>query len=301
MSARVQRCQRGVVMIEMLIVMVPLLLTFLGVIQVSLLSVAHLVVRHAAQRGVRSAVVVLEDDPVRYGASPRGHLGAPSADSGPSETLRIRAEASSSLEEMARALIERDPSRLNAIRAAVYLPLVVVAPSFWNVASSDSSVRAVIDPGALSRLAGGLTYNLVATAVTFPMAPGSASFRTHDYGPTDEVTVRVTNLFKCEIPIVNAILCDSMLDLWTGLPVTAGGDAATATARGDWRGARDAVRDAQARKERLKSQEHAMQELKQVELPRVQKLLMLSGGRFTTIRAEATLPIQGARYYPRQP
>ena len=279
----------------------PLLLTFLGVIQVSLLSVAHLVVRHAAQRGVRSAVVVLEDDPVRYGGSPRGSLVVEPVESRSPETLTFTAPPSSSLEQTARGLIERDSSRLNAIRAAVYLPLVVVAPSFLEIASAPSSVSAAIDHGALSRLAGGVAYNFLAAAVTFPIGPGSASFRTHDYGPTDEITVRVTYLFKCEIPIVSALLCDSMVDLAAGVPLMAGKDAGVAAARGDREGVLAALRDAQARKERLKGQELAMEELKQVEQQKLQKLLMLSGGRFTTIRAEATLPIQGARYYPRQP
>jgi hypothetical protein len=225
----------------------------------------------------------------------------PTAETASAETLTFTAPSASSLEQLARGLIERDPSRLNAIRAAVYLPLIAVAPSFLELASAPSSVSAAIDHGALSRLAGGVAYNLVATAVTFPTAPGAASFRSHDYGPTDDVTVRVTYLFKCEIPIVGAFICDSMVDLATGLPLTGVAAAAGSARRGDWSGAFSAGRAAHERSGRLNDQELAIEELKQVEQPRVQDLLMLSGGRFTTIRAEATLPIQGARYYPRQP
>jgi Flp pilus assembly protein TadG len=65
---------RGVVMLEFLVAFVPVLLLFLGAVQLALLSVAELVVRHAAIAGARSAAVVLDDDPARYENEARGDL-----------------------------------------------------------------------------------------------------------------------------------------------------------------------------------------------------------------------------------
>src|SRR5690606_33536471 len=76
MKARIQlrSSTRGVVSIEMLLAFFPVLVTFLGVIQLALLFMGKLVVAHAAQRAVRSAVVILDDDPEYYDDSPRGDL-----------------------------------------------------------------------------------------------------------------------------------------------------------------------------------------------------------------------------------
>jgi hypothetical protein len=58
--------QRGVVYLEMLIGFLPVFMFFLGTLQVADLSVAHLVVEHAATTAARAAVVVLPDDGAYY-------------------------------------------------------------------------------------------------------------------------------------------------------------------------------------------------------------------------------------------
>jgi Flp pilus assembly protein TadG len=63
---------RGVVMLEFLVAFVPVLVLFLGVLQLALLAVAQLAVQHAAIAGARSASVVLDDDPAAYGGEARG-------------------------------------------------------------------------------------------------------------------------------------------------------------------------------------------------------------------------------------
>lgn len=69
------RCdERGVVMVEFIFASIPLFLLFFGAVQLSLASAAQIVVQHAASVAVRSAVVVLEDEPRHYSDAPRGDL-----------------------------------------------------------------------------------------------------------------------------------------------------------------------------------------------------------------------------------
>jgi hypothetical protein len=71
---RLARDVRGVVMLELLIAIVPVLVLFLGAVQLALLGAAQLIVSHAAIVGARSAAVVLDDDPARYADDLRGSL-----------------------------------------------------------------------------------------------------------------------------------------------------------------------------------------------------------------------------------
>src|SRR5262245_15978330 len=87
---------RGIVSIETPVCLPVVLVAFLGVVQPALLSAARIVVHHAANRALRAAVVVLDDDPSRYDDEPRGEVGS---------------------------------SRLDAIRHAAYGPLSTVAAS----------------------------------------------------------------------------------------------------------------------------------------------------------------------------
>lgn len=52
-----------------------MLIFFFGLLQPALLYTARLVVRNAAQRAVRSAVVVLEDDPATFDQTPHPACG----------------------------------------------------------------------------------------------------------------------------------------------------------------------------------------------------------------------------------
>lgn len=63
---------RGAVYVEFLIVLMPVFVLFLGLLQLSLLFSAKLLVEHAATEGARAAAVVFGDDPRSYGE------GAPS-------------------------------------------------------------------------------------------------------------------------------------------------------------------------------------------------------------------------------
>ena len=60
------RDQRGTVYVELLIAYLPVLLFFFGVLQLTDLGIAHLLVQRAAGAAVRAAVVVIPDDDVFY-------------------------------------------------------------------------------------------------------------------------------------------------------------------------------------------------------------------------------------------
>ncbi|HTE52004.1 MAG TPA: hypothetical protein VK698_14215 [Kofleriaceae bacterium] len=63
--------RRGAAYVEFLIAIVPFFLFVLCVLQGALLQLGHLVTERAADAAARSAVVVLDDDPQRYGGAAR--------------------------------------------------------------------------------------------------------------------------------------------------------------------------------------------------------------------------------------
>jgi TadE-like protein len=71
----IRNAQRGTVIVEFLIIIIPLLALILGTLQVALLASAKLVTMQAARNAARAAVVVLNEEPGRYGGEPR--LAAP--------------------------------------------------------------------------------------------------------------------------------------------------------------------------------------------------------------------------------
>ena len=67
-----RRATAGAVYVEFLIAFLPVFFFFLGLVQLAFVQVANLVVKHAATKAVRAAVVVLPDDPQYYGGVPVG-------------------------------------------------------------------------------------------------------------------------------------------------------------------------------------------------------------------------------------
>jgi Flp pilus assembly protein TadG len=166
----------GAVMIEFLMAFPPIFALFLGAAQLALLAAADLVVRHAAIAGVRSAVVVLDDDPRHYEGAPRRRL-------------------------------DGDGPRMAAIRSAVHAPLAAIAPDAALLARPGPSDVALALGGVAGRMATGLGgYLATATAVVFPNAAGSAELR-EDEPTADPVVLRVTYLVPCAVPVAGALLC----------------------------------------------------------------------------------------------
>lgn len=63
---RLNKDTRGAVYVEFLIAFMPIFTMFLGLIQLADLHQANIIVNHSAMMAVRSAVVILHDDPAYY-------------------------------------------------------------------------------------------------------------------------------------------------------------------------------------------------------------------------------------------
>lgn len=68
------RATRGAVYVEFLIVFLPLFFFFLALVQLLFLHTANLMVKNAAVKAARAAIVVLHDDPTFYNGVPTGRF-----------------------------------------------------------------------------------------------------------------------------------------------------------------------------------------------------------------------------------
>jgi hypothetical protein len=216
--------------------------------------------------------------------------------------------------ELGRNLFyNRGGPRLRDIRFAVYLPLLVISPSVeqisgwfgidldpynWQSDTKDSLRRAIGRHPEL-RFVAGLLYNRAAAAVTFPVGPGSDSFIQGALGPQDTVTLRVTYLYPCVVPLVSSFMCNSLLDL-SGLSRSVGEirrtveNANLSDVAGLHRRFRSITQEVRARASQYAQ---IVKELSHAEIPGMLLPLMLTSTRFVVLRAEATMLIQGANYY----
>lgn len=174
---------RGVVMVETLIAFVPLFTLFLGIVQYALLAVAQLVVHHAAVAGVRSASVVLDDDPAYY-------------------------------DDAAELSIEG--ARLSPIQRTVHAKLAAIVPAQAARTLEGRAGQSVLDGLGTSpaeRLQQASRYLPVTTAITFPRQPASGELFEAAVDPAAPLTVRVTHLATCTVPLVSAFMCRTLGEL----------------------------------------------------------------------------------------
>ncbi|HEX4477069.1 MAG TPA: hypothetical protein VH142_18390 [Polyangiaceae bacterium] len=251
----------GLVYLEFLLAIFPVMLVFLGTVQLALSAAAQLVVRHAAVNAVRSAIVVLDDDPVHYSGAARGELGQAT-----SPTDALVGVVNNVAQGMTfQKVLEQFTvtSRLDVIRRAASAPLAPFAPSAseviqWFLPNTPESVARAVGSSGLDRpLFGLLAYDAATVAVTFPDAPASTTLATTTVS-SDSVTVRVTYLFRCGVPVVAALACKSLTDVL--------------------------------------SDSNASRELAHVADTRERDLLKGTHERFLVLTAEATLPRQSAGY-----
>jgi hypothetical protein len=168
-NQKLPRWQRGSVAIELIIIIFPFLTLILGIIQLCLLQLAKVSVMRAADAAVRAAVVVLDDDPRRYGGAARGSAtGARRAD-----IEQAAAIAMVSVDPPTPRLPGSVASALSSPPVATPLPLL-------------------LSPGPLTR---------GALQVSFPGGPR--------YGNNALVTVRVDYRFVCRVPFARRAVCPS--------------------------------------------------------------------------------------------
>lgn len=286
--------EAGAVYVEFLLAFIPLFFLFLGILQGALLYSANLVVRHAAQRAARAAVVVLPDDPEYYDGQAVNSLEGSGGGSDPmAGLLEWGGLGGGGLGGGS----DSGGARVKSIRAAASAPLLAVSPSLSQLIG-DPTVYRALGGDPLERAAvGAVTYNRTAMAVTFPSSPGATGFKT-TYSNYEDVTVRVTYLFHCGVPLVGRLMCDDVLSLRSGVPLAQLRDLAAKVSSGtasidELEAAQRRVELAQARLDRAQP---GVDELGQAEVPWAIGITALTGARFVVLRAEATLPLQSAGY-----
>ncbi len=282
--------ERGVVYVEFLLAFFPLLILFFSVCQLALIASARLVVEHAAQSAVRSAIVILDEPPGAFGGAPRGDLsqGQIGPDSSAEALLaalgvNIQVPGGASTVGGALAAVgnviggaggEQAGARMDPIRTAAYFPLLALAPRPSTLLGSDAqSLGDSLPEGFGGRMQFGLDFSRAATVVTVHDVPGAEVLAVEPVEPKAPVTVRVTYLFHCAVPLARTLVCDTLSSLLT--PETSLFGFGTPTGKNA----------------------ALIRRLKLAEAPGALQMLAGPASRFVVLTAEATLPNQGASYY----
>jgi hypothetical protein len=305
-TARQRRSRRGAVYVEVIVAIIPVMMFFFGLLQLAMIFSAHLVVRHAAERAARSAVVVLDDDPELYAKEERGLVTYhdPNGGSG-SSTLKYLQDLGDVLgikmptNEISGMLNSDAGPRLSAIQQAAYMPLSVLAPTPDTLLKlfgmGDSGISQVGNGGRF--LMGFLLYDRAAAMITLRDANGFVA----NSVPSDGlVTVRVTYLYFCAIPIVNYFMCDSLLKL-SGLDQLddAAKSAYESVSQGGIDGARGVKDQLHGDLQKISDKVgNLARDLQYAQSPEFLLPFLSGRGRFKMMSAEMTLPNQGACYYP---
>lgn len=224
MAALTIRDERGAVYVEFLIAFLPLFVLFLALCQIALLVAGKLVVRHAAFAAARSAIVVLDDEPAYYGGAPRGVLSEgksvePPASSGAGFVDAFSSLAKSLVPETGAAAmpITQRGARMKAIRGAALRPLSAIAPTaaaFLGGRSATLADAVARDPAGSRAFAG--VYADAAAFVTLHRAPGTHELATEPILHDTPITIRVTYLQLCGVPLVRNFICRSLGTLLDG-------------------------------------------------------------------------------------
>jgi len=207
--------QSGVAATETLLVFVPVLLVVLGIIQLSQILAANLLLEWAAFAAARSAIVALPEGDVA--AEMRPDEDPPPPDSVPN-VLGARMAPTSRIESAAAAW--RQSARYRTIARAAALAMTPVSPPPDR--DVGLTVADALDGEALSR-DGMSAMSLLARAArkaagaadsttVVLISPDGARYVT-SFSATAEVGVRVTHLFRCAVPLVNRLLCRRFDDL----------------------------------------------------------------------------------------
>lgn len=211
------RDERGAVYVEFLLAFLPIFLMFLAICQVSFLVVGRLVVSHAALCGARSAIVVLEDDPQMYGGAERGWL----SDKPPGKTESSPLAAFGQLlavappsEPTTSAKARQQGLRMQAIRRAALRPLATIAPTAAAFLSGrGATLQASLEGDAATAQIFSQVYVNAAAVVTVHDRANVEQLVDEPVGRTAPITLRVTFVQLCGIPVVRAMMCRSLSSL----------------------------------------------------------------------------------------
>jgi TadE-like protein len=302
------RDRRGVVFVEFIICFIPMFVFFLGIVQLAFSYATKVVVQHAASKAVRTAIVS-EPEPKRdckddSGSEDRG------SDSQGFDSLQDPFSSEPSTDGSGKGQASTGSPLLTKVRAAAYLPLAAMGPPV--------AAYPVIDD-VLGSIGGGLgqyTTRFAAAYFVYNRGHAAVTFRNEQgevYEPekleAGPVTIHVSYLHYCMIPLVSRIMCNPLYDL-AGLQreIT----AVVGTVQGlseidmqqtiDSKGANitKAVEDLQSApariQERIEYAKHVYSELLNAEYPGLLLAWIAPSSRFQMIESEATLPFQFASY-----
>lgn len=272
---------RGVVYVEFLFAFFPLFSFFLAICQLSLTASAELIVQHAASQAARSAIVVLEEAPEQYDGAPRGDLlhGAPAPEGSPEALLSALGFDSVGIQAPSAASgLGQNGARMQPIRLAAYMALLTLAPDA-HVAKTpeDASVGRSLSATTSSKLRFALSFTRGAAVVTAHASPSQERPAYLPFALDEVVTIRVSYLYHCGVPLVSRWLCTPYEQLMRK------------EGEGGLFDAFDSLIGEVSMRDRLLLAED----------PHTLGALVAPGARFKVISAQATLPIQGARYTSR--
>lgn len=252
-------------------------------VQLLWLVLAQLIVQHAAYRAARSAVVLLDDDPQYYRGAPRGQV-SPGGDH--DHTLLSSLTSGKSLTSGPLPL-STTSSRLTGIRQSAYAPLLLLTPpSAW----SPTSVRSTFS-GPSSRLTTGLLWLQAMSAITLRTNSPQREIQSHIL-PDEMVTVRVSLLYPCLIPLLQPLFCHSSTSLQHYLSRSGSGSHQKSSLWGPLFHSKESRGPS--------SLAQLAEEMRWSESPE-QTVGFLSSGRFyRLLQAEVQLPNQGATYHPQE-
>ena len=192
--------KRGAAYVEFIIAFLPLFIFFLGIVQIALLYGASLVVEHSALRAVRTAVVVLDDDPRYYGGESRNVLDGRNADTDDVIAKLSAMGVGTESGEIPTGIGGRTLSRRASIELAAALVLLPLAPH----EEPDSLADAI---GA-SGLHSSATRTLDRLEVDYPRRPSPGlDYEDDGSADTERVTVRIRYRYQCAVPIVRRLVC----------------------------------------------------------------------------------------------
>lgn len=299
-SASLRSNTSGAVYVEFLVAFIPFFVMILGMIQEALMYSAHLVVQHAAASAARAAMVVFPDCEHRYGGARMNDSNGGGRWTSGSTALGTLFGASLGSVGLPGFGSARGGARLDAVRFAASFPLVAASPSLDELMHDrDPRRQSLIDAiggtnNPAVRLAlGAFAYNSAALSVTFPQAPRDTSFRDR-WGGRDPLTVRVSYLYHCGVPIVSRMACDDMVQMLTGVPLRQMRDLTHALSTGRISEIQSNLNTVQVATRRLSDARPGQREFDQAGLTAATTLLMgFTGGNFSMIRSEVTLPNQG--------
>lgn len=254
-------------------------------VQLLWLVLAQLIVQHAAYRAARSAVVLLDDDPQYYGGAPRGQV-SPGGDH--DHTLLSSLTSRKPLTNRQLSL-STTSSRLTGIRQSAYAPLLLLTPpSEW----SPTSVRSTFS-GPSARLRTGLLWLQAMSAITLRANSPQREIQSHIL-PHEMVTVRVSLLYPCLIPLLQPLFCHSSTSLQHYLSRSDSGSPSHQKSPLWGQLFHSKENRGQSSLAQL------AEEMRWSESPE-QTVRLLSSGRFyRLLQAEVQLPNQGATYHPQE-